>query len=381
MRSKTLALVFGLLLLPALGTAQEDTRLRSGGSPGSASQQPARAGRSHLVVPLAEGGFVAFKSETAWAGTTRTGVAVQELQAGFGSQALVGEDHIIHRVLVDPDGKYIFGYDLLIQAIPASRRFSIGVKPLDGKIESKLLANSSDGQPTHIATLPQSAEPQILDDGDSLALDLLVNQNTGVKIIDFVRVSFDRSNLWDDNPRRPPRDFTLDAVALTLVDYRLLVDGNLVAAGKPGTNFAGALLWCYVEGHGRFIVSLVPRDGYQFQKVGVINENRIAFTVKGKHYEWLSGSPILPSGGNWNIWVLHDPKYVPFGSQGIVKKEKNKLEKLDDSIKAAQDKAARIGDPAPTTFQNKTEQQEQAGKRFKAMVGAADHIENLWPKN
>jgi hypothetical protein len=334
-------------------------------------------------VPLAEGGFVAFKSETAWAGTSRTSAAVQELQAEFGSQALVDEDHIIHRVLVDAAGRYIFGYDLIIQAVPASKTFNIGVKPLDVQVEKKLLANNSEGQPPRIATLPQSGEPHILDDGDSFALDLLVNQDTGVKIVDFVRVSFDRSNLWDDNPRTLPRDFTLDAVALTVMDYRLLIDGNLAAAGKSGTNFAGALLWCYVEGHGRFIFSLVPREGYQFQKAGVINENRIEFTVKGKHYEWLSSSPILPSGGSWNIWVLHDPKYVPFGSQEIVKKGKNKLDRLDDSIKAAQDKAAKIGDLTPTTFQNKTDQVEQiqTDKRFKVMVGAADRIENLWPKN
>lgn len=364
MRSKTLALVFGLLLLPTIGAAQEDTR-------------------RHLVVPLAEGGFVAFKSETAWAGTAKTGASVQALQGEFRSQAFVDKDHVIHRVLVDAAGRYIFGYDLIIQAVPASKTFNIGVKPLDVQVEKKLLANNSEGQPARIATLPQSAEPHILDDGDSFALDLLVNQNTGVKIVDYVSVSFDRLNHWDDNPRTLPRDFTLDAVALTIMDYRLLVDGNLVAAGKPATNFTGALLWCYVEGQGRFIVSLVQRDGYQFQKVGVINENRMEFTVKGKHYEWLSSSPILPSGGSWNIWVLHDPNYVPFGSQGIVKKEKNKLERLDDSIKAAQDKAARIGDPALATFQNKTEQvqQDQAAKRFKAMVGAADRIENLWPRN
>lgn len=363
MRSKTVAILFGLLLLPGLGAAQEDTR-------------------RHLVVPLAEGGFVAFKSETAWAGTTKKSIAVQALQGEFRSQAFVDKDHVIHRVLVDAAGKYVFGYDLVIQAVPASKTFNIGVKPLDVQIESKLLASNSDGQPARIATLPQSAEPQILDDGDSIALDLLVNQNTGVKIVDLVRVSFDRTNLWDDNPRTLPRDFTLDAVALTLMDFRLLIDGNLVAAGKPGTNFAGALLWCYVEGQGRFIFSLVPRDGYQFHKVGIINENRIEFTVLGKHYEWLSSSPILPSGGTWNVWVLHDPKYVPFGSQEIVKKEKNKLDRLDDSIKAAQDKAAKIGDPRTSTFHNKTEQdpQTQAAKRFKVMVGAADRIENLWPR-
>lgn len=362
MRNKRLILVLALISLPSLGVAQEDP--------------------NNLVVPLADGGFVAFKSETASIRASKTSSAFQKLQGEFRAQAFIDENHVIHRVLVDANGKYLFGYDLTIEPVPASKTFTIGVGPLNSQIEKKLLASNSDGPPPPIATLPQSAEPQILDDGDSFALDLLVNQKTGVKIVDRVKVSFDRSNLWNESPKALPRDFTLDAVALKVIDYRLLIDGNLVAEGKHGKNFAGALIWCYIEGDGRFIFSLVPRESYQFQKVGSIADNKIEFTVKGKHYEWLSSEPILPGGGAWNLWVLHDPKYLPFGSQQISRQEKSRLDKLDDSIKAAQEKAARIGDPSPNTFRRKTEapQSEVQPQRFRVMVGAADRIENLWPK-
>ena len=377
MRRNGLMLAILLLLLPSLGWAQESAR-------------------PNVVVPLADGGFVAFKNETAWtnAGAVKSverASALPQISPGeFRAQAFVDENRVIHRVLADASGRYVFGYDLLIEAVPASKTFTMAVAPLDSQIESSLLANSSGVQPVSIATLPEAAEPQILDDGDSFALDLLVNQKTGVKIVDLVRVSFDRSNLWDENPRNLPRDFTLDAVPLRVIDFRLLVDGNLVASGKPGTNFTGALIWCYVEGHGRFIFSLIPRDGYQFQKVGIIEDNRIEFTLKGKHYEWLSSESILPSGGSWNLWMLHDPTYLPFGTQEVSKEEKSRLDKWNDSIKAMEDKAAKIRHPSPNTFRKRTEvpktetpQTEAAQpspKRFRVMVGAADRIENLWPK-
>jgi hypothetical protein len=166
-----------------------------------------------------------------------------------------------------------------------------------------------------------------------------------------------------------------------------LVDGELVGAGKPGTDFTGALIWCYVEGQGRLIFSLVPREGYQFHKVGVITDNRIEFTLKGKRFEWLSSAPILPSGGSWNLWVLHDPKYLPFGAIEILQPEKSRLEKLDDSIKATAEKVSRIGDPAAVGFVKKSEAQttdpeadQSSAKRFRVMVGAADRMENLLPK-
>lgn len=358
MRNKILVLVFGLLVLPALGNAQEDT----------ARQQ---------VVALAEGGFVAFKSEAAGTGKTNDAGLAPTLRRAIRSQALVGDDRVVHRVLMDPGGRYIFGYDLLIQSLAASKQFKVTVKPLDAKMENELLASADNSQSGRIATLRKSAKPQVMDDGDSFALDLLVNESTGVKIIDFVKVSFERSNLWNNNPGTLPRDFTLDAFAFKFVDFRLLIDGNIVASGKSGSDFSGALVWCYVEGHGRFIFSLVPREGYPFEKTGIINDNKIEFLVKDKHYEWLSSASILPGGGTWNVWVLHDPKYVPFGSTGSVTKGPNKLEKLDAAIKGAE---AKIRKPEVFTFENKTHK-TNVPRRFKVMVGAADRIENLWPRN
>ncbi|HMJ26685.1 MAG TPA: hypothetical protein VK475_12680 [Pyrinomonadaceae bacterium] len=369
MKTKALIIVLSLVAFARLASAQEGAKRQ-------------------LVVPLAEGGFVAFKSETSWTDAKRSSTELQRGTSVLSSQAVMDDKHIIHRVLEDNAGRVIFGYDLLVASDPTAKQFKIEVRPLDRQYESRLKAEKANGllpdQPAVIATFPNPTEPQMLDDGDAFSLDLLVNQNAGVKIVDVVRVTFNLPN-FDINPRMMPRDFTLDAVELAMKDYRLLVDGNAIAAGKSANGVAGALLWFYVSDRGRFIFSLVPRTGYDFQKVGVIDENRIEFTLNGNHYEWLSSSPILPGGGAWNLWVLHDPDYTPiFGSDPAPPRKKSVLEKIDDVVGVNQTNAG-IRNQRKTTLQVRTSTQttrtDPMVKRPRVMIGGADRIENLWPKD
>lgn len=350
--------------------------------PAAAQEPPKR----QLIVPLTEGGFVGFKSETSWTDTKKASPDLQRMPAVLNSQAFAENDRVIHRVLTDTAGRPIFGYDLWVAPNHALKQFKIVIRPLDPQYENKLRAGSpGEGEPAEsgaIATFPKSTEPQTLDDGDAFSLDLLVNQESGVKIVDIVSVAFDRTRMRDKNPATLPRDFTLDAVELVVKNYRLLINGNVTGVGKSTNGCAGALLWFYVQDHGRFIVSLVPREGYEFQKVGVIEDNRIEFTVNDNRYEWLSSSPILPGGGTWNLWVLHDPKYEPiFGSDPALARKKNVLEKLDDVVSAAQNSARVRAQNQSALRNNKEVQKPPIIRRPRVMVGGADRIENLWPKN
>ena len=366
MRSKALATTICLLAICFGARAQEN-----------ADRQ--------LVVALNEGGFVAFQSETAWSDARKTGAQFQRVPPILRADAQLDENHLIHRVLVDTSGRFAFGYDLAVASIPASKQFKVTVLPLDQQFEKKLKATDPDHLTDVIPTFPKSAAPQTLDDGDAFSLDLLINQNAGVKIVDVVRVTFDKTRLRD-LPRSLPRDFTLDAVELSIKDYRLLLNGSVVAVGKSTSPVAGALVWFYVQGRGRFIFSLAPRDGYEFQKVGIVNGNRIEFTMGADRYEWLSASPILSGGGTWNLWVLHDPKYSPlFGADKPPDTGKSVLQKVDEAVAKVN---ANVNIPtqsgrtmvAPGKRTTDT-QKVDAAKPPRVMVGSADRIENLWPRN
>jgi len=343
----------------------------------SAQQSPAKR---QLVLQLSNGGFVGFRSETSSPASTTLPNA-NALAALLYSRAFAGDNRIIHRVLTDAQQNVVFGYDLSITADPVTKKFSLAVLPADETFRQSFLKDFTPLQARGaFATFPKSTTPQTLDDGDAVSLELLVNQESGVKIVDVVSVTFDRSRLRETDLESAPRDFTLDAVALAVKNYSLSINGTLVNKSKSSFGASGALLWFYIPDRGRFIFSLVPREGYQFEKIAVLNENKIEFTVNGERYEWVSGDPILPNGGSWYIWVLRDTNYTPlFPSETpqpktALKKGSNVLDKLE-GVLTNQGVVLTLGSPLYSKGNPNTVVPQRV------MVGGADRMKNLLPKS
>jgi len=334
-----------------------------------------------LVLQVSNGGFVSFKSETSAADNRETSDS-KSLASLIYCQAVSTDNHIIHRVLTDADRRVIFGYDLMVNADPLTRKFSLGVLPADEAFRRTFLKASAQSPNEVFATFPRSASQQILDDGDAVSLELLVNNESGIKIVDVVRVTFDRSILHERTFEAPPKDFTLDAVSLSIKSYQLLIDGKPVSRSKPTVGCTGALLWLYIPQRGRFIFSLVPRDGYSFEKVGVLDDNRIEFVVDGKRYEWVSGFPILPNGGTWNLWVLRDTQYTPlFSSDKPLPTTPGMLQKLSQVVGIGVDPSVKSGLGVTVRLPQFPVEKSNAAIPPRIMIGGADSMANLLPKN
>ncbi len=341
----------------------------------AAAQNPAKR---QLVMQVSNGGFVAFRSETPGA---KSQPDSNSLAALLYAQAFAGENRVIHRVLTDAQQNVVFGYDLWVNADPVTKKFSLAVLPADEAFRRTFLKDFTPSRTSNsFATFPKSTTPQMLDDGDAVSLELLVNNESGVRIVDVVSVTFDRASLRESHLESAPKDFTLDAVALAVKNYSLTINGNLVGKSKSSIGAEGALLWFYVPERGRFIFSLVPREGYDFDKVAVLDGNRIEFTLNGERYEWLSGTSILPNGGTWNLWVLHDTSYTPlFGAAGSPPRTTSKgpsvFEKIEGAL-ASRGAEVTFSLPGRSGREKSTTLAPQ-----RVMVGGADSMENLLPKS
>jgi hypothetical protein len=313
-----------------------------------------------------------------------------------GSIQMMSGSNVIHRAFIDSKRGVFFGYDVLIESLDQSDQVKLTFKPLSIPPSRPLVPPTPTGrgswagggrpqqnnnQQTELPTepkvpnypepqvvqrddlrsldvlvnqqakaltelkLPKYPEPQIVQRGDTLALDVLVNPQTGVKVIDMVKITTSSGNQTtvssgsgyaratstttvttasnnqtaSTGGSLTANDFTVDAVELKMTSSQLLLNGEKIFGGERDNRLGvkGALIWFYLADKGRFILSLTPRPGYDFQKIGTIENNRIIFTIKNDTYEWISDAPIVAgTDGRWNLWVLHEPGFrsgVVFG--------------------------------------------------------------------
>lgn len=248
-----------------------------------------------------------------------------------------------HRAFIDNERGVYFGYDIVVEPVSGGSQYKLVFKPLSITPESPPrpprspgrgsgaggngVTQASNQQNIELAALalPSYPEPQTVQAGDTVSLELLVNPQTGVKIIDLIKI-YDSTNKNPVLPfstggggaatggTRPASDFSADAMEFKITSSILKINGQSVNDDQNGSRLGvtGPLIMFYTPEHGRFILSLVPRGGYNFKKTGTIQGNKIAFSMDGNDYEWISQNPIVAGGnGNWNLWVLHDPDYRP----------------------------------------------------------------------
>jgi hypothetical protein len=142
------------------------------------------------------------------------------------------------------------------------------------------------------------------------------------------------------------------------------------------------LLWFYVPDRGRFIFSLVPREGYNFAKIAVLDGNKIEFTVNNEKYEWISSESILPNGGTWNLWVLHDTKYTPlFGSDVSTPRATSKMPKVFEKIEDVLNSRGATLTLGPLSGSGSSTKPKPLVVPQRVLVGGADNMENLLPKS
>ncbi len=246
--------------------------------------------------------------------------------------------NIVHRIFSDRENKVHFGYDLEIKKNEKTGKFVVTFKALS----VNLFVSDSEAK-----KLPKYPEPLEISEGDAISIDLLENPKTKAKIVDFIKVVLTDPNSPKDTASRviipdifssqvitrivtskdsTPKDLAIDEIKMQTFGTNLSVNGKRIFEKKSVA--IGSNIYFYLKGKGRFILSPFPRAGFDFQKTGVIDDNKISFTMNGDNYEISSATPIMCFGGKWNLWVLYEPNYRPKNEETMEEFGADKIENL-----------------------------------------------------
>jgi hypothetical protein len=204
----------------------------------------------------------------------------------------------------DPAHKRYFGYDVRLEPSEDGNEAQIRIEPLTRTSAGEIAAGSG----WTLLSLPKYPVIPNVKVGDTVALDLLVNAATGQKIVDYLTLA--RRGTPDAS--QVARDFTLADVELSLMYPRVFVNGKPVeaTANAPGGT-SGAVVWLYLAGHGRFVLSLSQNAKLDFQKIGVAAADALWFREGSTEYRVECGSKVAPGPGAYNLYVAHEADWRP----------------------------------------------------------------------
>lgn len=214
-------------------------------------------------------------------------------------------DYLYHQAFVNEATKTYSGYDLKVIPQDDPKKFKLLFKPLSIKPNVRVVKEQNF---TYIP-LPEYLGEIMIDDGDIVTLNIFENPQTKEKVTDLILVTRSKKVGPRFASKYVPKDFTLDDVQLSLKGFNIEIDGKSVH--KNGGGASGGNVAVYLPGKGRFIMSPFQRQGYAFQKIGVITNNELEFSYAGENYKITSKEPILGNGGKWHCWILFEPNYVP----------------------------------------------------------------------
>jgi hypothetical protein len=246
-------------------------------------------------------GQAAFRYET------RLEPAIPDLSGKFGGGGVMVGKTGIHRYMTEAGGRKYFGYDLVLEPLPEANTYRATVRPLSVDAARLQLEN-----PAAWSKLPLPGYPaaQTLHGGDTIALDLLVNRETGQKIVDYIHIQDHKRLVYTASGQA--RDFSLNDVELRLMDARVSVNGKLLdstAADSGGVT--GAVVWFYLPERGRYFLSLVPHARYGLEKAGEVRGSTLSFTAGGETIAVDCNGSIAPGSAAYNLYVLHQPAWRP----------------------------------------------------------------------
>ena len=242
-------------------------------------------------------------------GTIPSGVFGMRITSSVVTAASTEDQGIFRRILKLSDGRAIV-YEVAVKRLAEGRRFQVTLRSW---VPSPEEARESNIDPARldIDFLNHYSSPISINEGDMLALDVLRNPHTRVKLVDYFRITSRPPVLSKslENLAATARPIEIGDIEFFIQNFDLRLNGKPIYSSQGG--MGGRFIWLDVPQTGRFIFSLTPLsevDG--FHRSAYLMRQQIVFTNGPDKYELTSERPIVSALGVFNLWVRLDPTFT-----------------------------------------------------------------------
>jgi hypothetical protein len=246
-------------------------------------------------------------------------------QLGYGAGYNTA-DGSVFRVMIDRAHRSYFGYSVRVEPLPQNM-YRLTFQPLhltDENFKQLHMDDPGTWNQREIGTpAPHSADssarsPDTVHALDVVAVDLLLNRQSGQKVTDYVVIQ-PPTSVWSfrqldafqrelSYPNGPTRDFSVEDGTFHIADPQLRINGKL--RQQDGlSDVVSPFIWIQVPGRGRYILTLSPGSEGGFQKAGEVRGTVLNFTFGTDQVTITSLKPIVSADAAFNLYVLLDPTW------------------------------------------------------------------------
>jgi hypothetical protein len=155
--------------------------------------------------------------------------------------------------------------------------------------------------------------PQILRDGETIALTLAADARTGRRLVDYIRVGTGVMH----SRTGVPRDVYAEDAELTITKPRLRTNGVEQRASNLPATVSAPVVWVDIPGQGRYDLSFKPRADQGFERAGEVSENSLVFSVGGNIFRLDCADRVATGSGTYNIYARKEPGDAPADAAGF----------------------------------------------------------------
>ncbi len=109
--------------------------------------------------------------------------------------------------------------------------------------------------------------------------------------------------------RPPSRDFFDADAELVVAKPRVSLNGTAVEVSQDPAPVKGKIVWIYMPGRGRYLLSLSPRPG--FGVAGQVGGTSLEFELRGDEIQIDTKERIAEGSALYNLYVLLQSDWLP----------------------------------------------------------------------